>query len=183
MSIFIVFENINTTIWTSNSFGYNNYILYINQSCFYGLNLFFKNELFFYNSMLLENSAIDNKNNFDFLKKNKIFFKNKLLLFYVYFFFILKSKISILIPYNNNSLGKITSVDKVFKSASWLEREVGEMFKVSFFKKIDTRRLLLDYSKQENPLLKDYPTEGFNDFFYSFFDDQVICNNANSVEL
>jgi NADH:ubiquinone oxidoreductase subunit C len=57
------------------------------------------------------------------------------------------------------------------------------MFKLSFFNKIDTRRLLLDYSKQENPLLKDYPCEGFNDVFYSFFDDQVICNNSTAVEL
>ena len=57
------------------------------------------------------------------------------------------------------------------------------MFKVSFFNKIDARRLLLDYSKQENPLLKDYPCEGFNDVFYSFFDDQVICNNSTVVEL
>ena len=57
------------------------------------------------------------------------------------------------------------------------------MFKVSFFNKVDTRRLLLDYSKQENPLLKDYPVEGFNDVFYSFFDDQVISKNATTVEL
>ena len=181
ISIFVVYENINPIIWTSNSFGYNNYIVYINQVWFYCLNLFFKNEIFFYNSMLLENSAIDNKNNFDFLKKNQIFFKNKLMLFYVYYFFTLKSKIILLLP--NNGIKKLTSIDKIYKSSSWLERETGEMFKLSFSNKIDTRRLLLDYSKQENPLLKDYPCEGFNDVFYSFFDDQVICNNSTSIEL
>ena len=132
--------------------------------------------------MLLENSAIDNKNNFDFLKKNQNFFKNKIMLFYVYYFFIFKSKIVLLLTYNNK-IKKITSIDKIFKSSSWLERETGEMFNVSFFNKIDTRRLLLDYSKQENPLLKDYPSEGFNDIFYSFFDDQVVCNNSTIIEL
>ena len=57
------------------------------------------------------------------------------------------------------------------------------MFKISYQNKIDTRRLLLDYSKQENPLLKDYPVEGFNDFFYNFFEDQVTFNNNTVVEL
>lgn len=155
--------------------------MYINSSWFYSLNIFFKNELFFSNSTLLEGSALDNKNNFDFLKKNQSFFKQKILLFYVYYFLTLKSKLVILLPYNKKK--KISSIDKIFKSSSWLERETGEMFNVSFFNKIDTRRLLLDYSKQENPLLKDYPCEGFNDVFYSFFEDQVVYNNSTSVEL
>jgi NADH:ubiquinone oxidoreductase subunit C len=156
--------------------------VYINQIWFYGLNIFLKNEVFFCNSSLLENSAVDNKNNFDFLKKNQSFFKNKILLFYVYYFFTLKSKLVLLLPFNSK-VKKMVSVDKLFKSSSWLERETGEMFNVSYISKIDTRRLLLDYSKQENPLLKDYPCEGFNDVFYSFFDDQVVCNNSTTVEL
>jgi NADH:ubiquinone oxidoreductase subunit C len=57
------------------------------------------------------------------------------------------------------------------------------MFRVSFSLKTDPRRLLLDYTKKENPLLKDYPTEGFNDVFYNFFEDQVTYNNSTVVEL
>ena len=71
----------------------------------------------------------------------------------------------LLTSYDNNRLTKIPSIDKIYKSASWLERETGEMFRISYNQKTDSRRLLLDYSKQENPLLKDYPTEGFNDVF------------------
>ena len=82
---------------------------------------------------------------------------------------------------NTNKL--FNSIDKLYKSASWLERETGEMFKISYKFKTDNRRLLLDYSKQEHPLLKDYPTEGFNDVFYNFFEDQVISNNLTVVEL
>lgn len=85
--------------------------------------------------------------------------------------------------YNNNRLYKIKSLDKIYKSASWLEREVGEMFRITYNNKTDTRRLLLDYSKQENPLLKDYPVEGFNDVFYNFFEDQVVYTNSTVVEL
>jgi NADH-quinone oxidoreductase subunit C len=135
------------------------------------------------NSTLLENSAIDNKKNFDFLKKFQLFFKNRVLLFYVYYFLTLKIRMMLYITYNNNTLNKVASLDKLYKSANWLERETGEMFRVSYQSKIDTRRLLLDYSKQENPLLKDYPVEGFNDAFYNFFEDQVVYNNSTVVEL
>jgi len=183
LSIFVVFENINPVIWTSESFYPNSYIMYLNKSWFYSLNIFFKNEVFLSNSTLLENSATDNKKNLDFLNKFQFFFKNRILLFYVYFFFTLKVKIMLFTTYNNNNLNKIPSIDKIFKSASWLERETGEMFRISYLNKIDTRRLLLDYSKQENPLLKDYPVEGFNDAFYSFFEDQVVYNNSTVVEL
>jgi NADH:ubiquinone oxidoreductase subunit C len=183
LSIFVVFENINPVIWTSESFYPNSYIMYLNRSWLYSLNIFFKNEVFLSNSTLLENSAIDNKKNLDFLNKFQFFFKNRILLFYVYFFFTLKVKIMLFTTYNNNNLNKVPSIDKLYKSASWLERETGEMFRISYDNKIDTRRLLLDYSKQENPLLKDYPVEGFNDAFYSFFEDQVVYNNSTVVEL
>lgn len=183
LSIFVVFENINPVVWTSESFYPNSYTIYLNKSWLYSLNIFFRNEVFFSNSMLVEHSAIDNKKNFNFLKKINFFFKNRILLFYVYFFFSFKSKIMLLTSFDNSRCNKINSIDKLFKSASWLERETGEMFKVSYSLKTDSRRLLLDYSKQENPLLKDYPTEGFNDVFYNFFEDQVVYNNSTVVEL
>jgi len=183
LSIFVVFENINPVIWTSESFSPNSFILYLNKSWLYSINLFFKNEVFFSNSTLLENSAIDNKKKLEFLKKFNFFFKNTLLLFYVYYFYTFKSKIVLFTTYNNCSGTKIPSIDKIFKSAGWLEREAGEMFKISYNLKTDTRRLLLDYSKQESPLLKDYPVEGFSDTFYNFFEDQVVYNNSTVVEL
>jgi len=157
--------------------------LYINKSWFYSINIFFKNEVFLSNSTLLENSAIDNKKSFDFLNKVGFSLKNRILLFYVYYFYTLKTKLLLFSTFNNNTLSKFTSIDKLYKSASWLERETGEMFRVSYEQKTDTRRLLLDYSKSENPLLKDYPVEGFNDAFYSLFEDQVIYNNSTVVEL
>lgn len=183
LSIFVVFENVNPVLWTSESFYPNSYALYLNKSWLYSLNIFFKNEVFLSNSMLLESSAIDNKKNLNFLENFQFFFKNRILLFYIYYFFTIKVKIMLFTTYNNNKLTKITSLDKLYKSASWLERETGEMFKISYNNKTDTRRLLLDYSRQENPLLKDFPTEGFNDAFYSFFEDQVVYNNSTVIEL
>jgi len=183
LSIFVVFENINPVVWTSESFYPNSYILYINKSWLYSINLFFKNEVFLSNSTLLENSAIDNKKSFDFLDRVGFNLQSRILLFYVYYFFTIKTKLLLFTTYNNNNLSKISSIDKIYKSASWLERETGEMFRISYKQKTDTRRLLLDYSKTENPLLKDYPVEGFNDAFYSLFEDQVVYNNSTVVEL
>lgn len=133
--------------------------------------------------MLLENSAIDNNKNLNFLIKTSHYFNQNILIFYSYYFFFYKVNITLLITYNNNKLFKIQSLDKIFKSASWLERETGEMFKISYNLKIDSRRLLLDYSKQENPLLKDFPVEGFKDIFYDFFEDQVVYNHSTAVEI
>jgi len=182
LSIFIVFEHTNTVIWTSEKFYNNSYILYLNSIWFYGVNIYFKNDVFLSNSTLIENSAIDNKNNQIWVKKQADFFSANILLFYVYFFFTIKTKILLVSAYNNTQ-GLFYSIDKIYKSAGWLERETGEMFKINFKFKLDNRRLLLDYSKQEHPLLKEYPTEGFNDVFYNFFEDQVISNNLTVVEL
>ena len=157
--------------------------MYINKSWFYSINIFFKNEVFLSNSTLLENSAVDNKKSFDFLNRVGFSLKNRILLFYVYYFYTLKTKLLLFSTFNNNTLSKVVSIDKLYKSASWLERETGEMFRISYEQKTDTRRLLLDYSKSENPLLKDYPVEGFNDAFYSLFEDQVVYNNSTVVEL
>jgi NADH:ubiquinone oxidoreductase subunit C len=57
------------------------------------------------------------------------------------------------------------------------------MFRISYEQQNRYRRLLLDYSKSRKPLLKDYPVEGFNDAFYSLFEDQVVYNNSTVVEL
>jgi len=182
LSIFIVFENINPIIWTSEKFYNNSYVLYLNKVWFYSINIFFKNEVFFSNSALLENSAVDNKNNKNLINHYGRQHLQNILLFYVYYFFTIKTKIILITGYSNTS-SRISSVDKIYKSSSWLERETGEMFKILYLLKTDTRRLLLDYSKQENPLLKDYPVEGFSDVFYSFFEDQVVCSNLTVVEL
>jgi len=57
------------------------------------------------------------------------------------------------------------------------------MFGINFFLKKDLRKLLVDYSSFDNPLLKNFPTEGYFDIFYNFFDDQVLMVNSSVIEL
>jgi NADH:ubiquinone oxidoreductase subunit C len=180
LSIFVVYENINFVVWTSQGFGPNNYAFYINYRWFYSLNTFFKNEVFLSSSTIIENSAADKKNHKNIFG-NFFFKKTHITSFYLYYLFTLKIKLLLLTLPNKHK--QLPSIDKIYKSTSWLERETGEMFGIVYYNKTDNRRLLLDYSKQENPLLKDYPTEGFNDVFYNFFEDQVIYNLSTVVEL
>jgi NADH:ubiquinone oxidoreductase subunit C len=57
------------------------------------------------------------------------------------------------------------------------------MFGVTQKLKNDQRILLLDYSKDESPMIKEFPTEGYKDVYYSFFENQLIYLNNEFVEL
>ena len=184
LNIFIVFEKLNTNIWTSKLVKPNNFFLIVDNNWFYLLNVFFKHELFFNNSILIENSAIDSLK-FNQINENlDLFFKkNRIIIFYSYYFYTLKLKLNIILLYNFLKKTKINSIDKLYKNANWLERETAEMFGINYTNKKDIRKLLLDYTKIENPLLKDFPVEGYSEAFYDFFEDQVIFLNNDSIEL
>lgn len=184
INIFIVFEKLNTNIWSSKILKPNHFFLLINQEWFYALNILFKYDLFLNNSILVENSAIDTLK-FSKLNKDLNFFfkKNRIVIYYSYYFYNLKLKLNVILLNNFFKKNKINSIDKIYKNANWLERETSEMFGINFYNKKDIRKLLLDYSKIENPMLKDFPSEGFSEAFYDFFEDQVIFLNNDSIEL
>jgi NADH-quinone oxidoreductase subunit C len=54
----------------------------------------------------------------------------------------------------------IPSVESIWKVANWYEREVYDLFGVSFGNHPDLRRILLWDGFEGHPLRKDYPTEG-----------------------
>lgn len=185
IQLFIVFEKIQIQLWTSSSNLPNHFFVHLPQKWLFSVNLFFKKELFFWNSYLVDSSAIDTLNYkitntylTTFLKTNNI------IIFYIYYFYFLKIKINISVVYNNFLKKHLSSIDGIFLNSNWIERETSEMFGINYFNKKDVRKLLIDYSSFENPLLKTYPTEGFFDVFYNFFEDQVVTNDASSfVEL
>lgn len=190
IQLFLVFEKINSKIWISKKINSNHSIALVPSNWFYAINVFLKKELLFSSTTLIENSAIDtihyniesNQNDLNKFSLENFFFKNKLLVFYNYYNYYLRSKITLFIILNNISKS-MDSIDRIFSNANWLERETSEMYGVHYKWKIDTRKLLLDYSKIENPMLKEFQSEGVQDAFYNIFENQVVVIKNETVEL
>ena len=80
------------------------------------------------------------------------------------------------ITININIDEKVTvqSITKVFPSANWMEREVFDMYGISFIDHPDLRRILTDYGFKGYPLRKDFPLTGHTEVRYSESAKKVI---------
>jgi len=68
----------------------------------------------------------------------------------------------------------VPSITKIFPSANWMEREVFDMYGISFRDHPDLRRILTDYGFKEYPLRKDFPLTGHTEVRYSEDKKKVI---------
>jgi len=68
----------------------------------------------------------------------------------------------------------VPSLTKIFPSANWMEREVFDMYGISFKDHPDLRRILTDYGFDGYPLRKDFPLTGHNEVRYSEESKKVI---------
>ena len=68
----------------------------------------------------------------------------------------------------------VPSIAKIFPSANWMEREVFDMYGVSFKDHPDLRRILTDYGFEGYPLRKDFPLTGHTEVRYSEAKKKVI---------
>lgn len=179
LNIFICFEKINSTFFTSDVLYNNHYIIFTNSKFYYGLNVFIKNDLFLNFLNLTEISIVDtlkynNINDLEMISKNKRYMQ-----FNLYNCYFNKIRLTLIININK----KIFSIDKLFNNAVWLERESSEMFNIQYINKLDNRSLLLDYSKNEYPLLKDFPCEGFYEIYFDFFENKLNYIKSEIIEL
>jgi len=132
---------------------------------------------------LIDNSVLNLHNLSTLIKlDNTIHNVNNFFNYYLCYFYNLKLKLYIL-TYNTIEQIKFNSIDSIVLNANWLERESSEMYGIFFYSKKDTRKLLLDYSRAEFPLRRDFSSEGYMDCFYSIFDNDVIYVTNEVVEL
>lgn len=182
---FIIFEHLPLIFFTSKTNNLNHYNYYIPQHYFKILNLVLSLELNLNFNFLIDLSAIDlqkTKQNWIFKKLKKNI--NNILLYSIYFIYFLKIKISIF-SFLKKQFCKnyFYSIEDIFFNSNWLEREVSEMFNIYFFNKIDNRNLLLEYSSMYNPMLKNFPCEGYFEIYYNFFNENISFLKIESIEL
>ena len=103
----------------------------------------------------------------DYLQKEKRF---KI----VYLLLSHENNLRIIININIDEKTTVPSIVKIFPSANWMEREVFDMYGISFKDHPDLRRILTDYGFKGYPLRKDFPLTGHTEVRYSEDKKKVI---------
>ncbi len=68
----------------------------------------------------------------------------------------------------------VPSLTALWPVAGWLEREVFDMYGVTFAGNADLRRILTDYGFEGHPLRKDFPQTGYVELRYSEAEKRVV---------
>ena len=117
---------------------------------------------FLKNNYLLQFKTLISITAVDYPEKQERFEVNYFLLSY-------KLNTRITIKLTTNDITPVPSINSIYSSANWYEREVWDMFGVFFSGHPDLRRILTDYGFEGFPFRKDFPQTGFVEVRY---DDQ-----------
>ena len=92
----------------------------------------------------------------------------------VYLLLSHENNLRISINMNIDEKTPVPSITKIFPAANWMEREVFDMYGISFKDHPDLRRILTDYGFEGYPLRKDFPLTGHTEVRYSEEKKKVI---------
>ena len=92
----------------------------------------------------------------------------------VYLFLSHEYNQRLVLKYSISENEVIPSLTSIFPSSNWMEREVFDMYGVSFKDHPDLRRILTDYGFEGHPLRKDFPLTGHTEVRYSEDEKKVI---------
>lgn len=115
---------------------------------------FLKNSLFFKYNVIVDIAVLD--------------FPGRLLRFQVnYLLLSTQYNTRLMLSVYTKEIFPIESLRNIFKGATWLEREVYDLYGILFYNQPDLRRILTDYAFKGFPLRKDFPLTGFNEICYN----------------
>jgi NADH-quinone oxidoreductase subunit C len=92
----------------------------------------------------------------------------------VYHLLSMKQNQRICVKVQTDEETPVPSVNGVFSTANWFERECWDMYGVMFSDHPDLRRILTDYGFQGFPLRKDFPLSGYVEVRYSDEHKRVV---------
>ena len=92
----------------------------------------------------------------------------------VYLLLSHEKNLRIVVSFNIDEKKEVSSITKIFPSANWMEREVFDMYGISFKDHPNLKRILTDYGFKGFPLRKDFPLTGHNEVRYSESKKKVI---------
>lgn len=84
-----------------------------------------------------------------------------------------KERLRVKVPVHEKELS-IPSMTSIWKVANWLEREVYDMFGITFENHPDLRRILMPDDYEGHPLRKDYPLRGRGERETFNFEEQNV---------
>jgi len=92
----------------------------------------------------------------------------------VYMLLSLTKNHRIMVKCSTDEATPVPTVTTLWPNAGWLEREVFDMFGVTFAGNKDLRRILTDYGFEGHPFRKDFPMTGYTELRYSEDEKRVV---------
>ena len=92
----------------------------------------------------------------------------------IYILLSVEFNFRIIIKFFINESENIDSISHLFPAANWYEREVWDLFGITFNNHPDLRRLLTDYGFIGHPLRKDFPLSGNVEVKYDLNERKVV---------
>lgn len=92
----------------------------------------------------------------------------------VYMLLSLTKNHRIMVKCSTDENTPVPTVTTLWPNAGWLEREVFDMFGVTFAGNPDLRRILTDYGFEGHPFRKDFPMTGYTELRYSEEEKRVV---------
>jgi len=92
----------------------------------------------------------------------------------VYILLSVKYNSRLIVKLSIDEVTPVPTVENIYPSASWYERETWDMFGIFFQENKDLRRILTDYGFEGYPLRKDFPLSGYVEVRYDDAQRRVV---------